>query len=75
MEQNVGELSDSLQTDTQIIENDSIECTEADDRYDSASPKLDILTDESTTSSIHMKDEEEKHTSQKYTVKTFDGRR
>ena len=69
------ELSDSLQTDTQIIENNSIECTETDDRYESASTKLDILTDESISSPRSVQDEEEQHNSQKDIVKAFDGRR
>ena len=50
VEQNVVKLSDSLQTDTQIIENDSIEYTETDHRYESASTELDILTDEPISS-------------------------
>ena len=58
IEENV-ELSDSLQTDKQIIENNSIECTETDDRYESASTKLDILTDESISSPRSVQDEEE----------------
>ena len=75
VEQNIVELSDSLHTDTQIIENDSIECTETDDRYESASTELDILTDEPISSPSSVQDEEEQHTSQKDIVKTFDGRK
>ena len=69
VEQNVVELSDSLQTDTQIIENGSIEFVEADNRYESSSTKLDILTDESISSASSVEDEEEEHTCQ------HDGRR
>ena len=59
VEQNVVELYDSLQTDTLIIENDSIECTETDNRCESASTELDILTDESISSPGSVQDEEE----------------
>ena len=69
VEQNVVELSDNLQTDTQIIENGSIECVEADNRYESSSTKLDILTDESISFASSVEDKEEEHTCQ------HDGRR
>ena len=75
VEQNVVELSDSLQTDAQIIENNSIECTETDDRYESASTELDVLTDESISCPSSVQDEEEQYTSQKDIVKAFDGGR
>ena len=45
VEQDVVELCDSLQTGTQIIENNSIDSTETDGRYETASTELDILTD------------------------------
>ena len=64
-----------IQTDAQIIENDSTECIETDNRYRSSSTELDILTDESISSASSVEDKEEEHTFQKDTFKTFDSRR
>ena len=50
-----------------MIENGSIESIETDDRYESSSTELDILTDESRSSTSSVKDQEEEHNSEKNT--------